>query len=207
MATFAPAGASGKHLNRPAGNFTDQLKPVPHDPAASNYSNVRGRATLHYNAQSHDLTVFVAAHGLSPNLPHLVHIHGDLQAQNECPSADAASRRVDDGLIDTVEGLPDYGPIQVTFSIAGGTGGMTSPDALDLSRAPVSDEWGNLYYARTFPISDDVAANLNHLHIVIHGLDLNQNGTYDGMAGSLGPNVPLEAELPVSCGPLQAKTH
>jgi hypothetical protein len=96
-----------------------------------------------------------------------VHIHGDLQAQNECPSADAASRRVNDGLVDTVEGLLDYGPIQVTFSTSGGTGGMTSPDALDLSRAPVADASGNLYYARTFPISDDVAANLNHLHIVI----------------------------------------
>lgn len=202
--SVAGIGTASAHSAHATGNYTDHLKPVPHDPAASNYSNVRGRAFLHYNSDTHELNVFVSAHGLSPNLPHLVHIHGDIQAQNECPGPDARARRVDDGLIDTVEGLPDYGPIQVTFSTSGGTGDMTSKDALDLSRAPVSDNEGNLYYARSFPVSEQVGANLDHLHVVIHGLDLNENGAYDGPAGSLGPDVPLEAELPVSCGPLEA---
>lgn len=208
MAMAAPAGAHDVHRDAPGstGNYADHTTRVPDDPTADQGSDVNGRAKLHYNAETGELSVFVAAHGLSPNVPHLIHIHGDTQVVNDCPGPDAADRRVDDGLIDTVEGLPDYGPILVTFSTSGGTGDMSSPDALDLSRAPVSDSEGNLYYARTFPITADVAANLDHLHIVIHGLDLDHNTQYDGSAGSLGPDVPLEAELPVSCGPLQPKT-
>src|SRR5688572_9929805 len=183
-----------------SGDYGARLKPVPHDHQADQGSRVTGQATLHYNAETKELNVFVAAHGTSPNMPHLVHIHGDLAMKNDCPGKDARDRRVEDGLIDTVEGLPDYGPIQTTFSVDGGTGDQASPDALDLSRAPVSDSNGDLYYARSFPVSEMEGVNLDSLHVVIHGLDLNGNQAYDGPAGSLGADVPLEAELPVSCG-------
>ncbi len=43
-----------------------------------------------------------------------------------------------------------------------------------------------------------MAANLGEFHIVQHGVDLNGNGVYDGPVSDLG--VPLEAELPATCG-------
>lgn len=184
-------------------NYSNHVSRVPHDHTADKGSRARGDAKLSYDPVTGNLSVHLKARGLTPNVPHLIHIHGDpTKKVNDCPDATARSGRVDDGLIDTAEGLPDYGAIVVTFSTSGGTGDMMSPDALDTSRAPVSDANGNIDYQRTFPISRQIGENLSHLHVVIHGLDLSGNGTYDGGAGSLGPNVPLEAELPVSCGPI-----
>ena len=39
-------------------------------------------------------------------------------------------------------------------------------------------------------------------HIVIHGLDLNDNGRYDGRVGPLA-GAPKEATLPVACGEIR----
>ena len=105
---------------------------------------------------------------------------------------------VSDRLIETVDGLPDYGPILVTFS----TSGDTSPEpGLALDRAPMADEDGHLKYHRLLEIPADVREDLDHLHIVIHGEDLDDDGAYDpGPITELG--APLEAELPVACGEL-----
>jgi len=139
--------------------------------------------------------VTVNATGLTPGLPHLAHIHGVLKAQNECPGADAAR---DDGLIDTLDGLPAYGPIMVTFSTEGDT---SAAAGFNLETAPVADGDGNLFfYQREIKLKGNVAANLSDLHIVIHGEDLDNSGAYDGAESTLGMGIPLEAELPVACG-------
>ena len=84
----------------------------------------------------------------------------------------------------------------------------TAADAvgLDLSRFPVADRFGFVNYQRSFPIPDNVAQRLNDMHIVVHGHDLDGSGAYDGvessLSGLIGMSVPLEAELPVACGPL-----
>jgi len=122
------------------------------------------------------------------------HIHGVVQAQNECPGPGAAGT---DGLIDTLDGLPAYGPIMVTFSTEGDT---SAGAGFDLGTAPEADANGNLFYQREIKIKGNVAANLNDLHIVIHGEDLNDSGMYDGLESTLGMGIPLEAELPVACG-------
>ncbi len=100
----------------------------------------------------------------------------------------------------------DYGPILVSSTTSGGTGGNLLPDGLDLSRFPVANRAGLVTYHRTFTIPISVAERLGELHVVVHGSDLNGNGAYDGEASSLsalvGAPVPLEAELPVACGPL-----
>ena len=177
-----------------AGTFVATISPVQ---TAAGYPglNVTGSATL--TLHGINLTAHITASGLSPNLPHLMHIHGVVGAQNDCPSPVAAFDTNHDGFIDTAEGLPAYGPIDVTFS----TSGDTSPAAaLNLSTAVVADSSGNIDYTRSFRIPQDVAKNLGDLHVVIHGADLNADGSYDGIDGSLGAGVPLEAELPVSCG-------
>lgn len=175
-----------------AGTFTAATSPVQ---TAAGYPglNVTGSATL--ELQGLNLTAHISASGLSPNLPHLMHIHGVIGAHNDCPNMTADTNG--DGFIDTAEGLPAYGPIDVTFS----TRGDTSPAAaLNLSTAVVADSAGHINYTRSFKVSKDVAKHLGDLHVVIHGADLNANGAYDGIDGSLGAGIPLEAELPVSCG-------
>lgn len=174
-------------------DFGAALPPVPHDPVADGGSNASGTATIEY-VRGTTYLVTLNATGLSPNLPHLAHIHGVVQAQNECPGPDAAGT---DGLIDTLDGLPAYGPVMVTFSTEGDT---SAAAGFNLGTAPVSDANGNLFYQREIKIKGDVAANLSDLHIVVHGEDLNDSGTYDGQESTLGMGIPLEAELPVACG-------
>ncbi len=200
------AAPSGADAPRRVGSLQASLAPVPHDPSADSGSNASGRAQL--VVLDDQVRAFVFVRGLSPNLPHAMHIHGHDEAVAECPSLAAAG---EDGLIDTVDGLPDYGPIQVSFTTRGATGGNLLPDGLDLSRFPVADQYGFVNYQRTFVIPDDIAARLADMHIVVHGHDLNGNGTYDGELSSLSPlvgaPVPLEAELPVACGPLSGSVR
>ena len=173
------------------------LAPVPHDSDAAEGSNVEGVGRLVLRGDQ--LQAKFRFTGLSPMLPHVMHIHGDVQAQNECPGPDHRDDRVDDGLIDTVEGLSDYGPIVVSFT---NTGDTSAASGLAIDRFNSANGHGNLRYNRSFAIPQAIAENLDGLHVVIHGLDLNGNGMYDGPDGSLGAGVPLEAELPVACGPI-----
>lgn len=191
--------------------FHDQLAPVADNPPA------HGQAVL--IRQGDTVQVVLVAFGLSPSVPHAIHIHGVIQAANECPTIQADTNG--DGLVDTVEGLPAYGPIQTTFTTTGGTSGAFGPDSLDLGRAPMANAAGVLIYRRTLPVKDTVgpgeigipraiADNLADFHIVMHGADLNGNGRYDfgpgtsSLSGIVGQPVPLEAELPVACGRIQS---
>ncbi len=195
--TAAFALAATPALARNA-TFRAATSPVQSAAARSTYSalNVTGSASL--TLSGNILTAHVTASGLSPSLPHLMHIHGTVGAQNDCPGASFADDRVNDGLIDTIEGQPAYGPIDITFSTSGSTDAGAA--ALNLATAPVATSAGTIDYTRTFQIPGKFAAHLSELHVVIHGADLNGINGYDGVDGSLGAGIPLEAEIPVSCG-------
>lgn len=198
LAVPLATSSAGAHPRPPM--FGATLMPVPHDPTADNGSNASGLARMVLDGRT--LSVHVDARNLTPG-GHVMHIHGQEQAEAECPAREARDDRVDDGLIDTAEGLPDYGPILVTFSTVGGT---TPADALALDRAPMAARDGRFSYQRRFELPTDVARNLDDHHIVIHGHDLNGDGVYpNGPDGSLGAGVPLEAELPVACGEIQPR--
>lgn len=175
-----------------SGTFVAITTPVPHTASGSGL-NVTGTATLELRGKK--LTAHITASGLSPNLPHLMHIHGVIGAQNDCPNSSADENG--DGFIDTVDGLPDYGPVVVTFSTSGDT---SAAAAFNLEAAIVADSDGHIDYTRTFRIPKAVAKDISNLHVVIHGADLDNSGAYDGAISSLGMGIPLEAELPVSCG-------
>src|ERR671917_1701831 len=135
--------------------------------------------------------------GLAPKLPHAQHIHGFKKAVSECPSLAASGA---DTLTPTAEGLPAYGPIQVSLT----TKGDTSPaSALAVDRFPVANAKGSVNYERTLMVSANVAKNLGEKAIVQHGVDLNDNGRYDFKAAGkseLDPSLPQEATLPANCG-------
>ena len=94
-------------------------------------------------------------------------------------------------------------------------GGATPQDGLDVARMPVADKQGRLDYERTFSakaVPDGLIENLASLHVVQHGIDVNDNDKYDlealgesTFAANLGvPNVPEEATNPASCGVVQS---
>lgn len=195
MALIAAVAIAAAPVMASAGTFRAMTSPVQNTTAGPGL-NVHGSATL--TLRGLNLTAHIVASGLSP-LPHLMHIHGVIGAQNDCPNVSdlAALDTNHDGFIATAEGLPRYGPIDVTFSTTGST---TPAAALTLSTAVVADGAGNIDYTRSFMIPKAVAKDLSDLHVVIHGADLNNDGSYDGVDGSLGAGIPLEAEIPVSCG-------
>lgn len=158
----------------------------------------------------------VHAKGLTPDAPHAQHIHYGEQALNECPTL--AQDDNNDGRVNTVEGVPAYGPVVVSLNTTGGT---TPASFLDVARFPVSDN-GSYHYSRdnlrftrvagtgysggggtAKQIADSVRKGEGVL--VIHGVDYNGNGTYDFGAGAseLDSSLPAEATDPAACGVLE----
>ena len=181
--------------------FESRLRPVPHDHEADGGSRAWGDAELRLDGRR--LTVDLEARGLTPNEPHAMHIHGVLEAKNECPGIDRDINTGDpidpgsfvagtpDGLISLGEGAPDYGPVQVSFTERGDT----SPDSgLALERFVEADDKGRLSYHRTFTIPREVARELSDLHIVVHGADLPTDPDSSSLSSL------FEATLPVACG-------
>lgn len=176
---LAVVGFGGVASATAGGNYHANLQPIASNPPA------HGSAQLFVAGRQ--LTVTIHATGLTPNLPHAMHIHGVVGDPNVCPPGIVADTD-GDGLVSLTEGAPFYGPIDVSFT----TTGDTSPTSgLVLERFPTADAQGNLDYNRTFTIPKAVAKDLTQLHIVLHGNDLDHDGAYSNF---------MEATLPVACG-------
>ncbi|GAB4009629.1 hypothetical protein [Nocardioides ultimimeridianus] len=156
--------------------YTANLKPVNHG----------GAGTVRLIQQGTELKVDLSASGLDDGI-HVAHIHGIRKAMSECPSL---ARDVDhNGLIDILEGLPDYGPVLRTLS--NGT----------------NDRGSAISYMRTFKLLDsgDAIASLGPLNqyaIVVHGVDLNGDGLANNpdVQGD-GPDADdNEITMPSLCG-------
>lgn len=106
----------------------------------------------------------------------------------------------EDGFISVIEGVPFYGGIVSSLTTEGDT---SVASALALERFPVADKKGQIKYNRTFTL--DNVEDLTSLHVVIHGIDIDNSGAYDGeKPNSLGvPGVPFEATVPAACGEIE----
>jgi len=126
----------------------------------------------------------VTVSGVEPGLPHLQHIHGFAgTTESQCPPQSADTS--EDGLVSVGEGAVFYGPIFVkTLSTTG------AQEPLDLGIAPVANRGGNYTYSYTFEVEGD-ALDVADESIVVHGLDLDGDGSYSNLT---------EASLPVLCG-------
>lgn len=167
-------------------SFTAQL-------AVLNASGATGTGTATLNGDQ--LTVELHSTGLAPNLPHAQHLH--IGGTHTCPVAAADLNK--DGIIDTTEGAPSYGPIKVSLTTSGD---VTDASGLAVDRFPKADANGKLDYTRTFALPPGVtAADLKDAVVVQHGIDIDKSGKYDGAAKSdLDPSLPQEATVPADCG-------
>jgi hypothetical protein len=189
LVSVAFANGGDRHGHDEHGkHYKAHLKPL-------NRSGAEGHAILQKEGNK-KVETEIHSHGLAAKLPHAQHIHGFKRALSECPTLADSGR---DNLITTAEGLPSYGPIQVSLT----TKGDTSPkSALAVDRFPVANAKGSVEYERSFSVPANVAKNLGKKVIVQHGVDLNHNGRYDFSAGpsELDPSLPQEATIPADCG-------
>ncbi|MFC8504192.1 hypothetical protein ACFUC1_17670, partial [Pedococcus sp. NPDC057267] len=166
------------------GTTTATLRPV-----ALNGVNASGTANVAVHGTTIDVTM--AATGLLANQPHAAHIHFGADARHECPLATDDTNK--DGHINTTEGGPAYGPIVVSLTKTGDTSPKSGLAVDRFDTAP----GGKLNYERgSITVSPDVAAAITSgkAVVVVHGVDYNHDGKYDGATKSdLDPSLPTEA--------------
>ncbi|GAA1302087.1 hypothetical protein GCM10009634_61100 [Saccharothrix xinjiangensis] len=196
MAFTAPAVASAHEGHDTGGGrgggttvATVQLRPL-------NHSGADGQGALVLRGDRVDIAFRVR--GVLAGAPHAQHIH--IGAQGRCPSQNADTSG--DGIVNTTEGHPFYGHIGTSLT----TTGDTSPaSGLAVDRFPTPQ--GRSYtYRRTTTVTPDVANDIRSgkAVLVVHGIDPNRSGAYDGAAPSdLDPSLPLEATSPAACGPFR----
>lgn len=185
------AGAPAAQAATPVSFLDGVISPL-------NNSGAAGRVFTTLNSDG-SLTVEIISWGLAPNLVHAQHIHGGATGNFMCPTMAADSNK--DGILTATEAGMNYGPVFLALTT---TGDASAASALAVDRMPKADANGFLYYKRTFTAAQlpaGLLANLDHLHVVQHGVDLNKNGTYDFSAGvsDLNPALPQEATAPATC--------
>jgi len=174
-----------------SGDLVAHLRPVA-------LNDVDGSGTAWVTVRGTRIEVSMAASGLLADAPHAAHIHFGAEARHECPAA------TDDtdgsGTLNTSEGGPAYGPVVVSLTKTGDT---SPASALAIDRFDTAPG-GNLSYQRgQIKVSQTVAKAISEglAVIVIHGVDHNGDGAYDGDTPSdLDPSLPTEATDPALCG-------
>lgn len=213
------AGPALAHSPNGSGNGAEKTVTLSANLTELNGSGASGTATaVVRNQQIRHIEVH--ATGLTPDAPHAQHIHYGDDALNECPTAALDSNG--DGRINTVEGVPAYGPVVVSLNTTGDT---TPASFLDVGRFPVAEN-GRIDYSRDHIEFTDVAGTgypgagglgtakqiadairNGEGVLVIHGVDYDGNGTYNFSdpegASELNAALPAEATDPALCGVLR----
>lgn len=177
-----------------SGSVHANLKSVPG-------SDVNGSGTAMVKVDGRTITVTMAAMGLLKDQPHAAHIHFGADARHECPTLDEDSNG--NGHLSTKEGAPAYGPVAVSLTKTGDT---SAKSVLAIDRFDTA-KGGDISYERgSIKVSEELAAAIadGKAVVVVHGVDHNDNGKYDGEEKSdLNPKLPAEATDPALCGALR----
>lgn len=167
--------------------------------APLNGSNAGGTAWA--KLRGNKIDVHMSAQGLVPNMPHAAHIHFGATALHECPSAAQDANK--DGKLSTVEGVPSYGPVAISLTKTGDT---TPASVLAVDRYDSAANGAIGYHRLAIPASPALVKEIRKGKgvLVVHGVDYNGNGVYDGAAGAseLNAALPREATDPALCGVL-----
>lgn len=190
MAVLTPGVASAES----ATTFQATLDPLNH------VANGSGSAMVSLNGDEATVTMDVsglAATFMGGPYPHVQHIHGKAKGQCPTPSAD----KNNDGVVNTTEGQPAYGPIVTTLAKTGDT---SPKSGTNVKVAPGGDSYS---YQRTFTLSADAAKTVRDGKgvIVVHGLDpTTLSKKAQNEKSDLVPSLPLAATSPALCGVLVA---
>ena len=180
---------------------------------ALNSSGVSGTAVLALNTEDDGtqyLNVAIAADGLTPEQTHFQHIHGLFDDDGNpidsvSPTlADDADR---DGIVEVLEGLPQYGDIILSLNEDGS--------------GPVADSDGRVFFVANYDLGDDSnffspvsgadytsddLLPLNLREIVLHGVDV-PDGIGEGTDGEVdGGENGFTALLPAAAGEIEIAT-
>ena len=134
--------------------------------------------------------------------PHAAHIHFAAAARHECPRIGDDSNK--DGQLNTTEGGPAYGDIVVSLTKTGDT---SPKSGLAVDRFDTAPGGAISYQRGSIVVSSEVADAIasGQSVVVVHGVDHNGNGKYDGAKKSdLDASLPTEATDPAVCGVLRA---
>jgi hypothetical protein len=154
------------------------------------------------------LKVVIRSQGLVPGQSHAQHLHGAVGGKHFACATLEKNDTDGDGVLTNEEAGGEYGGVFMPLTT---TGSAKPQDGLDATRMPVADSEGRVNYERTFSadmIPDGVLKHLSSLHVVQHGIDVNNNGNYDvealgvsTFAENLGRTGVAEEETnPASCG-------
>ncbi len=164
-------------------------------------NRVKGSGNAEMRLNGRTLTVSMDTAGLLDGAPHALHIHAG--AKGTCPTASIASLHNGHLSIATHQGGPFYGGPVLSMTKTGDT----SPEKslLAFSRYPNT---ANVAYERTMTVTPIVASYLrkNNAVVVVHGIDYNNNGVYDGVLerSDIDRSLTGESTAPALCGPLKA---
>jgi hypothetical protein len=170
------------------------------DLGAVTANNVTGSGQAWITLNGTSATVKITTKGLLDGAPHAQHIHVD--GSGRCPTPAEAKDHNGHRSINVADAMKDYGMIGTSLT----TSGDTSPNsALAVDRFESS---GSFTYQRTIQLDPNVVQNLKNgtAVLVVHGIDYNDNGTYDGVLGAseLDASLPAEATDPALCGAFTA---
>lgn len=167
-------------------NYYAALKPV-----AQNRVTASGGVWISLTGNSAKFTLQVA--GVLGGAPHPAQLW--VGSDGKCPGAADAT-----GAGGTIT-MSDEKPVLGTVGASLTTSGDTSPSsALAMARFPTA---ANYTYTRSFTVDDTTAAAVRAgtAVLVVHGVDANNNGRYDGAKGTgAAAGLPAEATDPALCG-------
>jgi hypothetical protein len=177
----------------PAGDRrSSKLLPVP-----TNRVTADGSAVVRLNGNV--ATISVTTNKLLDGAAHAIHFHAG--GKGRCPTAAASAIHNGHRSIATLAGVPFYGNPVTALTLRGDT---TSKSILAFNRYPKT---GEIRYSRKIKVGPVVASYIreNNAVLVVHGVDYNHNGLYDGTLdrSDLNRSIPGEATAPALCGPLK----
>lgn len=149
--------------------------------------------------EGNQVEIKLETEGLLADAPHAQHIH--IGGQNVCPTNDQTGNGPD-GALQTSDAADQYGAVKVSLTNEPGKTGADA--ALDVDNFP--NQSSNTY-SRTITVDEEMAKQIADGDgvIVVHGVDHDGSGTYDGdVMSDLDPELPSEATDPAACGELEA---
>jgi Protein kinase domain len=191
VAVAVLGSGSKKKPTGPASNA--QLQPVP-----TNRVTGSGQVTVTLKGDVATVTLTTSDLDEDAQLVHAMHIHGG--GRGECPPASVAKPHNGHLAIDTNDGIAYYGPPVQALTTSGDT---SVASILAFPRYPTG---GNLRYSRTIDLPAKVVEYIreNNAVVVVHGINYDKSGIYDGVLdrSDLDKALPATATAPALCGPL-----